>query len=202
MRRIFLRNARTNPLDTGVGEARRSTSWRRVLSTSAILAVCVPAVIAVGSPTSAGTAYCTDSSRACVISAATSYLNALVSHNSSQVRLAPSAIRTENGYDTGDSGPQIANDLATNAQYLVVHDVRDVRWFVDGDQAIALYLIDAAVPVVGPEFATVHLAERFQVEGGLITQIEAFDCTHPSLTPEPERMTPIVALVNEQCVGE
>jgi hypothetical protein len=200
MRRRFHWHIDAGP--DGLGRFRRFTTGRRLIASGAILALSLPAALAVASPTSAGTVYCTDSSRTCVISAATSYLDALVSHDSSQVRLAPSAIRTENAYDTGDSGPQIANDLATNAQYLVVHDVRDVRWFVDGDQAIAFYLIDAAVPGVNVQFATVHLAERFQVESGLITQIEAIDCTHPGLTPEPERISPIVALVNEQCVGE
>jgi hypothetical protein len=195
MRRKIFEGARASQLTVGDRKDRRLLSWRRLLPFGAILTVCVPTVMVIGTtPTAAGVTYCTDSSRACVISAATSYLDALVSHNSSQVRLAPTAIRTENGYDTGDSGPQIANDLATNPQYLIVHDIRDVRWFVDGDQAIAMYLLDAAVPDLGTHFATTHLAERFQVENGLITQIEAIDCTHPGLTPEPERSQTIDAL--------
>jgi hypothetical protein len=118
------------------------------------------------------------------------------------VRLAPSAIRTENGSDTGDSGSQIAHALATSPEYHIVKDVRDVRWFVDDNEAIAFYLIDAQVPGVGTQIATVHLAERFKVDDGLITQIEAIDCTHPGLVPEPERAPTIDSLVSEQCLGQ
>ncbi|GAB2573286.1 hypothetical protein ISP15_04365 [Dyella jejuensis] len=144
---------------------------------------------------------CTDTSRTCVIAAATTYLNALVSHNAAQVLLAAGATRTENGVDTGDSGAQIANDLQTNPQFLLISGIRDVRWFVDGDNAMALYLIDTAVPLTGVHVATVHIAERFQVDNGLITQIEAFYCTHPGLTEETERMPSAVTLFSEQCFG-
>lgn len=187
--------------DQGIGRRRRR--WARAAGLmSAAVALSVPGLVLAASPTAAGTTGCTDPSSACVIAAATTYLNAIVSHNSGQVRLAPGAIRTENGVDTGDSGPAIAKDLATNPQYLVVHDIHDVRWFVSGDEAIALYLLDAAVPVLGTHFATTHIAERFQVEGGLITQIEAIDCTHPGLTPDTERTATPDALVSEQCLGQ
>jgi hypothetical protein len=158
-------------------------------------------VVGLATPTGAGTVGCTDASRACVISAANSYLNALVSHDGNEARLAPSAIRTENGIDTGDGGPEIASELTNSAQYKVIEDIRDVRWFVDGDEAIALYLIDIAIPVVETHIATVHVAERFEVVNGLITQIEAFYCAHPGVTPETERSTSSEPLVSEQCFG-
>ena len=186
----------------GPTSTRRQRWARRAGVATAAVALCIPGLIAAATPTSAGTVGCTDPSSACVISAATTYLIAIVSHNSSGVRLAPTAIRTENGVDTGDSGPAIAKDLATNPQYLVVHDIHDVRWFVSGDEAFALYLLDAAVPVVGTHFATSHIAERFQVEGGLITQIEAIDCTHPGLIPDTERTATPDVLVSEQCLGQ
>jgi hypothetical protein len=179
---------------------RTPTRW--ALVAAGVLTMSTPVAIGLTLPSGAGAApvTCTDSSRACVIAAATTYLNALVSHNSSEVRLAPNAIRTENAYDTGDSGPGIANDLATNPQYLLIHDIRDVRWFVDGDQAIAFYLLDV---INGLQIATTHVAERFQVDSGLIQQIEAIDCTHPSLlAPEGERMPTPDPLVAEQCLGQ
>jgi hypothetical protein len=148
-----------------------------------------------------GVPICTDTSRTCVIATATSYLNALQSHDASQVPLAPTAIRTENAVDTGDSGAQIANDLQTNPQYQLISGIRNVRWFVDGDNAIAMYLLDTAVPGTGVHAATAHLAERFQVQNGLITQIEAFYCTHPGVAPEAERTPASVAVFSEQCFG-
>jgi hypothetical protein len=158
-------------------------------------------MIGLSIPTGAGTTHCTDASSACVISAANAYLGALVSHNSTQVPLAPGAIRTENGVDTGNSGPQIAKDLATDPEYLVVHDIRDVQWYVAGDDAIAFYLLDATVPYVGTHVATSHIAEHFEVQNGLIERIEAIDCSHPGTTQESARTSTVEPLATEQCFG-
>ena len=172
--------------------------WRRVLP---IIAICASSLVAIGTPVDAGTSFCTNSSTSCVIAAGNSYLKALVSHNVSELQIAPSAVRTENGIDTGDGGANIAHMLATNPEYLVVKDIRDVRWYVSGDNAFALYLIDTAVPDLHTQVATVHVAERFMVAAGLITQIEAFYCAHPGLTPQTERTTSAVEIASEQCFG-
>lgn len=181
------------------GDARR---YSAVKSCGVALCVFLMTALSTQAVHAQATPGCTDSSRMCVMAAATTYLNALVSHNASQVWLAPAAIRTENGVDTGDSGAGIANDLQTNPQFLLIKDIRDVRWFVDGDNAIALYLIDTSVLGTGLPVATAHVAERFQVEQGLITQIEAFYCTHPGLVPESQRESSAVTLFSEQCFGE
>jgi len=128
---------------------------------------------------------CTDSSRACVISAARAYIDALVSHDGTKVPFAPAARRTENGMVTATSGAAIANDLSTNQGDRAIYAARDIRWFVDGDQAIAYYLLDTAMPgSSAPHTTTVHLSERFKVDGGLIYEIEAIFWVSPGATPD------------------
>ncbi|MCU1462823.1 MAG: cysQ [Acidimicrobiales bacterium] len=152
------------------------------------LAVAAAATTIVAAPLArgaTGSTQCTDGSRACVISAAKTYIDAFLSHDGSKVRLAPNARRTENGMVTGTSGREIANNLSTNQGDHAIYALRDVRWFVDGDQAIAYYLQDTAAPNTNaPHTATVHLAERFKVDRGLIQQIEAIFWASPGPTPE------------------
>jgi hypothetical protein len=114
---------------------------------------------------------CHDSSAKCVISAAAKYINALVSHDPSDVPLASDVHRRENGNDTGDSAEAIRRSLSPPTPNQVITGARDIRWFVDSktNDAIAYYLLDVAT--TPPQ--VVHLAERFRVEHGLITQIEA-----------------------------
>jgi hypothetical protein len=130
---------------------------------------------------------CSDSSRACVIATANTYIQGLVSHDGSKVPLAGNARRTENGMVTGTSGPGIANDLGTNSGDKAVYDARDIRWFVDGDQATAYYLRDTSTPgSTSPHTATVHLSERFKVDNGLISEIEAIFWINPGPTPDSD----------------
>ena len=109
-----------------------------------------------------------------VIAAAKSYLDALISHDASQIRLAPDARRTIHGVVT-DGADAIRESLTppTADQYNI--GIRDLRWFVDTttQDAIAFYLLDVG-NTIPPSTAvmTVHLAERFRVESGLITEIE------------------------------
>ena len=100
-----------------------------------------------------------------IIATATRYLDALVSHDPTDVPLAPGAWRTEEGRNSGQGADDIRRRMKSD-QMQVITAVRDVRWFVDGPDAIALYLLDAAG-------ATVHAAERFRVVDGLIEEIEA-----------------------------
>lgn len=135
---------------------------------------------------------CTDASSACVISAASKYIDALVSHHGADVPLATNAYRTENGMVTGTSGAGIRNDLETNQGDRAISGVRDVRWFVAGDEATAFYLMDTAAPnqPTAPHTTTVHLSERFKVDGGLIHQIEAIFWINPGLTPDTSGWPP------------
>jgi len=123
---------------------------------------------------------CSNDSEHCMIAAATTYLDALVSHDATHIRLAPNVRRTEQGSDTGDGAAAIRKSLTPPTPDQVIIDKRDVRWFVDQDQheAIAFYLLDvgSSIPPTAPA-ATVHLSERFKVVHGLITQIEAIFTT-------------------------
>jgi hypothetical protein len=129
---------------------------------------------------------CTDASSACVTSAASKYIDALVSHQAAGVPLAANAYRTENGMVTGTSGAGIRNDLETNQGDRAISGVRDVRWFVAGDEATAYYLMDTTAPgqPTAPHTTTVHLAERFKVDVGLIHQIEAIFWITPGTSPD------------------
>ena len=55
---------------------------------------------------------CNSNSEQCMISAATTYLDALVSHDATNVRLAPDARRTEEGFDTGDGATPIKQSVS------------------------------------------------------------------------------------------
>ena len=129
---------------------------------------------------------CTENSRACMIAAATAYLDSIVAHDASKVPFAPNIRRTEQGHVTADSEAQIRElqkmqpDMAGR---------RNTRFFVDepNHEVIAYTLLevtgtkaDAARKTFSDNFpadqkkpSTVHLAERFKVEKGLITEIEA-----------------------------
>ena len=100
-----------------------------------------------------------------MVAVASRYLDALVSHDASQIPLAPDAWRTEEGRNSGQGADDIRARTESD-QMKVISGIRDVRWYVDGDNAIAFYLLDAAG-------ATTHIAERFRVVDGLIREIEA-----------------------------
>jgi hypothetical protein len=120
--------------------------------------------------------HCFDDSAQCMISAATKYIDALVTHEPSDVPLAPDCQRRENATDTGDTAEAIRQSMTPPTPDQIITDARDIRWFVDqpGHEAIAYYLLDVAT--TPPQ--TVHLAERFKVEHGLIEQIEAIFSTN------------------------
>ncbi len=133
---------------------------------------------------------CRDNSERCMISAATTYLDALVSHDTSHIRMAPNIKRTEQGGITATSAGDIIKSLSLPTSDESIIDRRDTRWFVDkpNHEAVAFYILDVGappsplLPFVRPTTAaaTVHLSERFKVDNGLITQIEAvFDVSAP-----------------------
>jgi hypothetical protein len=112
-----------------------------------------------------------------VIDLASAYLDALVSHDGSEVPLAPLAWRVENQHSSGDSGPDIAAALGNEIMH-VVTGVRDVDWFVEDDTAVVFYTIDVdpgRLPSAPPDAPTSakRLGERFRVFDGMIAEIEA-----------------------------
>ena len=100
-----------------------------------------------------------------MIATATLYLDALVSHDGSAVPFAPACRRTERGQDTGSSGEAIREQLGSEIMRGIT-GYRDIRWFVDGEHAIAFYVLDA----YGMQ---VDIAERFLIRDGEIHEIEA-----------------------------
>lgn len=148
-------------------------------------------------PAARAAAPCVDSSRACLIATANTYLDALLSHDGSRIRLAANARRTENGMDTGDDAATIRKSVTTPTPDEVNTGMRDKRWFVDGDVATAFYLLDTStLPPSPAHTTTTHLVERFRLERGLITQIEAIFWVAPgpnqegSGWPKPQNETP------------
>ncbi len=127
---------------------------------------------------------CTDDSRQCMITAATSYLEGIVHHDGSKVLFAPDAVRTEQGHDTGKG------EMALRASLLKMPPMlgyRNTRFIVDQETHQLVYYTLLRLEIDGRHAAdksssptaaqagpvTVHLAERFKIDHGLITQIEA-----------------------------
>jgi hypothetical protein len=100
-----------------------------------------------------------------MIAIATSYLDALVSHDGTAVPFADDCRRTERGQDTGGSAQQIRTQLASEIMHGIT-GYRDVRWYVDGDDAVAFYVLEAYD-------MQVQIAERFEIRDGQIHEIEA-----------------------------
>lgn len=124
---------------------------------------------------------CTDNSRACLIAAAKSYLDAVVTHDDRKVLLHPDVRRTQNGRTTAEG------DAAIRASMLKEPDMlphKNTRWFVDREQntaiAFTLFIVqptnaDPKRPAYSSngKGATTRLAERFRIQQGVITEIEA-----------------------------
>lgn len=102
---------------------------------------------------------------------ARAYIDALVSHDVTDVHFAPDATRVEAGIQTGFSGPQLSADLDHGVQYTVIQSVRDLRMTEDGDVVTAVYLLDAGV--ADTRLMTVEIRETFEIRDGLIHVIVA-----------------------------
>jgi len=129
---------------------------------------------------------CTDDSAACMIAAASAYLDSIVAHDASKVPFAADVRRTEQGRVTAQGEQQIRAlqklqpDMAgrANTRFFVDRQSHNVVAFtllkVTGAKAdpTRKTFTDGAPPEQAKP-STVHLAERFKVEKGLITEIEA-----------------------------
>ena len=101
-------------------------------------------------------------SRNDVIAVAQTYLDGVMSGDGSGVLLAPDAWRVEQGMNSGVDAAEIRRSLDRMGGF---GGMRDLRWFVDGDDAVAFYVLD-----VGP--FTSFIVERIHVVDSLITEIE------------------------------
>lgn len=103
------------------------------------------------------------------IAAARAYLDSLLSHDPSAVRLAAAAVRFENGEELGSSGAEILHSLATCEQYKPLREIRDLRIREWGNNVIARYLLD--IETGGVALATVRIDEHFLIEDNEIAAI-------------------------------
>ena len=124
-----------------------------------------------------------------VVKVATTYLDALVSHDADSVLLADDARRIDNGRVSVEG----ADALRAIIRREPAARTDDFRWIVDGDQAIVFYDLDADMqrgegPVVGPpdSWIPAYIGERFQVRGGRIEEIEVVYSARAG-HPRPER---------------
>ncbi len=108
------------------------------------------------------------SRRSEIIDTAAKYLEAIVSHEPSEVPFAVNARRFEQGHPHGDTPDEIREALRARTMR-VVTGMGPVRWIVEeeSDQAVAFFELDLE------HGGTCRLAERFRVRDGLIEEIEA-----------------------------
>lgn len=129
---------------------------------------------------------CTNDSRECLLTVAKSYLHAIVTHDGSKALFAPNVRRTVRGHATVGEN---AMRRSMNMEPDMLPD-RNTRYFVDEVQSTVIFF--TLLPVKGAnadpkretyerktpgKAVTVHLVERFRVEGGLITEIEGITYT-------------------------
>ncbi len=126
---------------------------------------------------------CTADTRDCMITAAKAYLDAITTHDASKVPFAPNVRRTELGRVTGEGETNIREhtklqpDMAGhgNTRYFVDEKTHNVVAYtllrIPGTKADANR--KSLADRLTPQPSTVHLAERFKVEKGLIVEIEA-----------------------------
>ena len=105
------------------------------------------------------------------IAVAVAYRRAMETGDPEGVALAPGAWQSEQGRVVDADADSIRRHIAGNAGKV---RFRDTRWFVDGEDVISLGLGDI-------EGATLHIASRTRVVGGLITELESVF----SVTPTP-----------------
>jgi len=116
-------------------------------------------------------------SRDDVIAVCQTYIDCLLSGDGGSVLLAPDAWRIENGRDMGDSGPaiqQMLNQMLGDGPK-VVTGMDDLRWYVEGEEAVAFYTLEIDPTALGQVDAApvqMPIVERFRVHDGLITEVE------------------------------
>lgn len=105
--------------------------------------------------------------REAVLSAAESYIyQGLVAQQPERVPFAENVIRIELGMQTGKGAAHL-RELLRSDVYDAVHDVQNLRWVVEGEQAVVFYeqlLSFLSTPLL--------VCTRFRVREGLIEEIE------------------------------
>lgn len=173
----------------------------RIRGRAVLVVVALVGAFSSGTPRADSAAPCVDDSRACVIATAQTYLDALLSHKPASVRLAPDVVRYENGIESARGAANMRRSLKNFPLYKVITRIRNVRWIVDGGNAVAFYLIDTnAIPGVDQHAATAHVSEWFHVRRGLITRIDLVVCFAGGLSPQSSQASSRAGLLTDLCV--
>lgn len=102
------------------------------------------------------------------VAAARAYIEALASHDVTDVRLADGCRRVENGIPTGSSGPAIVRDLDRGRKYRVIRRVEITSIGIEGVCVHADFLVHL------PLGLSARIRERFDAdETGAIDRITA-----------------------------
>lgn len=166
-----------------------------------VAAACALATTFVATRPVSAAGACTDASRACAISSAQTYLDALLSHDATHVRLAPNVVRYENGILSANGAADMRHQLETFPLYKVITAINVDQWVVEGARAVAFYRIEAnLIPGVPQHAATAHVAEMFTLRNGLITRIQVVDCFAGALRPESGVGQSRAPLLTDLCV--
>jgi hypothetical protein len=128
---------------------------------------------------------CTDDGRQCMVMAAKSYLEGLVHHDGSKVLLAPTVTRSEQGHVNTRDEAALRKSLDhepamlgySNLRFIVDTETHQLVYYTLLRLSMRADQMPAGTP---PGPVTVHLAERFKVEHGLITEIEALFYNQPN----------------------
>jgi hypothetical protein len=118
---------------------------------------------------------CTDTSRACLIGAAKSYLDNIVKADGSKTLFAPNVRRTVQGRAL-ETEEKLRANLNREPP---ISGHRNTRYVVDRQQATVIAFTILPVPpreasstAGGTKGNTTHLVERYTMVDGLITEIE------------------------------
>ena len=120
-----------------------------------------------------------------VVTAATTYLDALISHDADAVPLADHVRRINNGKVMAANADELRAVIRREPK-VTTHGF---RWLVDGDHAVTFYDLDAHM---GGVRIPAYIGERFTVRNGLIEEIEVVYTARlgEPRPPRPERHPP------------
>ncbi|MFR9750645.1 nuclear transport factor 2 family protein [Nocardia sp. 004] len=132
------------------------------------MAVAVAAALDIASGTATAAPQSLDTTDTAI---ARAYVDALASHDATDVPFAPDATRVENGVPTGFSGPQLTRSLEHGPESWLIQRTYDLDMTQTGDVVTAHYLID--IGIGDTPWITLNATENFTIRDGLIQSMVA-----------------------------
>jgi hypothetical protein len=181
---------------------------------AAVAALSIAGVVGANFPTvwspAFGSDVCRDMSRDCMIAVAETYINAQAGGPGTRedMRLAPAALRWENGVMTGTSGDDIRSKSGFGLDPRYVQRLPRRFWVAKPDNEVfARWTIDIWDDTHTTNTSTVHIFERIHVEKGVcgsgpspcVTEVEAIFCISPH-PQEPELPSTVVPGESALCL--